>query len=923
MSEQFQPTEAQKALMQWVPGQGELQHVLELLNNSLSPDAAVQRNNQKRINELTSTVPEFGCYLGYVMCCLRGQLPGNTRAIAGLLLKNTLMKVRIPVPDNVVEYVKLAALDGLTDEERSVRNAAGTIVTTIFMRVKLDGWPDLLGRLLQFLNSTDNNVIDGTLSALRNLCEDSQEELDRSFQGGHPMELIMPRLIQLVDSENSRYRYLALACLHEFIATQSTALMINIDLFLQALFRRATDTDLEVRTNACKCLVSILGVRPDKLITVFDELIDYMLNMTAQSDDESLAKEACEFWIVVADNDALVEKLRPHLNRVIPILLQCMIYSEDDVARLESETADSTNVPDREQDIRPRHYTSQANSNMNDDDGGEDGEDDDDEDDDDDDDEENDEADGEWNLRKCASASLDVLSTAYGDAILQGLVSILEERLQSPEWPVREAAILALGAVAEGCNTGMSQYLPRLVPFLIEQANQSSPIVKAISCWTIGRYATWLVSEVNADHLNQYFTPVLQVILTQMLDNSKRVQESACSTLSIIEDVAGKLLVPYLHHILNTCVRAFSIYQQRNRAVLYDALTTLAGAVQSDMAKQEYLDLLMPALVERWNALAENDADICPLLECLSNVSSAFGTLFIPYAGPMYERCLNLINTTLFQAHQYREDSNAPYPEMDYVIVALDLICGIVQALGPAAESLVASGNGQLLELLKICLRDPNPEVRQSAYGLLGDLTTTCFAHVRRHVPDLLKLMLDALTINPLVNLNVTNNVAWAAGEIAVQMALQMRPYTEHFVNALLPILIHRQVPNPLAENIAIALGRFGLVAPDAVAPHLENFAEKWCQVLARLQNGVEKDQAFRGLCAMIDRNPFGIARAFPSFCAAVAFWSGADPSQELNTQLAQVFVGLRGMCNDEQWESVTSRVAAEARQVILARYGV
>ena len=75
----------------------------------------------------------------------------------------------------------------------------------------------------------------------------------------------------------------------------------------------------------------------------------------------------------------------------------------------------------------------------------------------------------------------------------------------------------------------------------------------------------------------------------------------------------------------------------------------------------------------------------------------------------------------------------------------------------------------------------------------------------------------------------------------------------------LIPILLHPKVPRSLRENVAVSIGRIGLMHPSLVAPYLSDFAQAWCQALHRLGDNEEKDLAFRGLCKMVEANPEGI----------------------------------------------------------------
>lgn len=104
-------------------------------------------------------------------------------------------------------------------------------------------------------------------------------------------------------------------------------------------------------------------------------------------------------------------------------------------------------------------------------------------------------------------------------------------------------------------------------------------------------------------------------LLKRVLDNNKRVQEAACSAFATLEEEACTELVPYLGYILQTLVYAFSKYQHKNLLILYDAIGTLADSVGHHLNKPEYINLLMPPLINKWNVLKDEDKDLFPLLE--------------------------------------------------------------------------------------------------------------------------------------------------------------------------------------------------------------------------------------------------------------------------------------------------------------------
>lgn len=117
-----------------------------------------------------------------------------------------------------------------------------------------------------------------------------------------------------------------------------------------------------------------------------------------------------------------------------------------------------------------------------------------------------------------------------------------------------------------------------------------------------------------------------------------------------------------------------------------------------------------------------------------------------------------------FQANQQNPEQFEA-PDKDFMIVALDLLSGLAEGLNGHIEKLVGSSN--IMELLHLCMKDPMPEVRQSSFALLGDLTKACFQHVRPKIPDFLPIL--GQNLNP-DYISVCNNATWAIGEISIKL---------------------------------------------------------------------------------------------------------------------------------------------------------
>lgn len=298
-------------------------------------------------------------------------------------------------------------------------------------------------------------------NAIEKACEDFPKAMDIEINGVRTMDILIPKFLELSEHPTAKIRAHAIACLSYFVPTASPSLYAHIDQFIAKLFARASDDDPQVRRHVCQALVLLLAARADKLMPEMKNVAEYMLYSTKDK-NENVALEACEFWLTFAEDADLAHYLQPLLPQVGPTLLDCMVYGEDDLLWLEGDVEDDAAVPDKETDIKPRHYGGGKghgfeHESQNGDGAkakygayGEELADDDSDEEDYDDDDFDDEMVTEWNLRKCAAAALDVLACRFGQDLLNVLLGSLKDKLWSSDWLQRESAILALGAMAEG-----------------------------------------------------------------------------------------------------------------------------------------------------------------------------------------------------------------------------------------------------------------------------------------------------------------------------------------------------------------------------------------------------------------------------------------------------------------------------------------
>lgn len=262
-----------------------------------------------------------------------------------------------------------------------------------------------------------------------------------------------------------------------------------------------------------------------------------------------MAIAAMDFWIPCckchlmcpgSDEEGLLIGLLP---RLIPVLLQGMCYTEEEIAEFESESSEDADVDDRPEDLRPIFHKmnggkgSKNKKKVEAQEGEEEDE---------EEDEDDEEVVGLYSLQKKSASSLDQVSERFGDPMLPLVLPPLVERLGSGSVWVRVAAVLAFGALQSGSASGVEEYLPQLFPFLMEHLEDGNSKMREMCCWTIGRCMAWAVGKAWVGPQGQEVLDLAQLqqithkLLGRVSDRNKKVQQYACSTFSIFVEACAE-----------------------------------------------------------------------------------------------------------------------------------------------------------------------------------------------------------------------------------------------------------------------------------------------------------------------------------------------------------------------------------------------
>jgi len=854
------------------------------------------------------TSPDINNYLVYL--CVTPVNPTDlsqetwhaARSAGAIMLKNNVKVSFASIPESAKQYIKSNILSGLQDPSLQIRNYVGQVITEVVRQGGIENWQQVLTDLVSIAEGrqASPNAQDGALNALALICEDNREKLDQDVQGSRPLAFLIPKILALMGSSEARIRRRALGIINTFLADRpAVAAQELINEILPRIVQLTADEDEEVRRFVCRSFARMTDSMSAVLLPHLEGIISYIISQQQEVQNQELALDAAEFFFEASYVSILRDALGPYLDKIVPVLLDSMIYSEEDQVRLEGDEEDA-DVEDDEQDIKPQFATAKSSRTGNaepaskpatangqekpaingyayEDDGNlSDGEIEE------DDDFEVDPED-EWNLRKCSAAALDTIALHYNTRTFEVTLPWLMENLQHQHWQNREAAVLALGAIGPGCLDSIKPHLPQLVPYMLTQLSDEQPVVRKIACWALSRFAGW-AAELDDAGKRQFFEPIMDGILQRMLDHSKKVQESAASAFATLEEASQSALTPYCHVILQQFVKCFDRYKDRNIYILYDCIQTLAEHTGAALARPDLVDLLMPALITRWQKVADRSREMFPLLECLAFVATALGSSFSPFAKPIFGRCISIIEQNLEESVNASTDSWLDQPDKDFLVTSLDLVSSIIQVLSDEQRmDIVNSAQPNMFQLLAYCMQDVNNDVKQSAYALLGDCAIYLFEQLQPFLPTILQLIIAQLDISaaeqsedPETIFRVINNACWSCGEIAMRQGPGMATYIDRLLQQLAIIMFSDKVPQSLNENAAIALGRLGMGCHQQLAPHLQNFALPFLKSMQKVDWTDEKGHAYKGFSQVVLDNPQALENGLLDFFMEIASAPGA-----------------------------------------------
>ena len=542
------------------PNENDIKGILALLEQTQSPDNNVQRQvfNQLKVLEQNK---EFSLYLSFILSCTTdGQVGMVIRWQAGNILKKLTRTVFTSLPGQAQDYIVNNSLQSLCDQHRNIRRVSSSIITTALeeQNEPFRRWPNLIKTLANYTLNDTLHVVQGSFYCLSLICEDSTRDLKHDPQ--KPLDQLIPHFIKYMGHTDGTIRQLSLISLVNIIPYQCEAMDINLQEFLTALSPLTTDANSKTRKYVCKALCELTRFNFNILIEMIEQIITFMLNAMSDEDDE-VVMEACEFWTIYCEEgDEAYSVLDKYLPQLLPILINKMTYSDEELMDLPVDNVADAHVADRTEDIAPQHMkkNNDEGGGGGGGGGGDEGE---------DDDENNGNDDfGTYTIRKASAGAVDLLSTVRPDVMFPILLPLLEQGFSliqqhanhdvevndKPIWLIIESFILLLGAISDGMAKKLKNtMISTLFPLLLKCCKHDRPLIRSISVWTLTKYTRlicWTAKNLqNGGGPTVIFEPTLLVLLELMQDQVKKV----CSFFIIFFPHLTHMIYIYVKYIFH------------------------------------------------------------------------------------------------------------------------------------------------------------------------------------------------------------------------------------------------------------------------------------------------------------------------------------------------------------------------------------
>ncbi|XP_055921820.1 importin subunit beta [Eupeodes corollae] len=739
--------------------------LIQILEKTISPDKNELLSAKNFLEQAAETnLPEFLKALSDVLVNVSNS--AVARMAAGLQLKNHLTSKDkatnvqyqerwLQFPEETREYIKKNILCSLGTENTRPSSAAQCVAYVAVTELANGRWGILISTLVGKVVTEGSSETDreAALEAIGYICQDIQPGVLE-----HQANQILTAIIHgMRKQEPSNHVRLAAttALLNSLEFTKANFEKDTERNFIMEVVCEATQSqDTQICVAAMQCLVKILSLYYQYMEPYMGQALFPITLEAMKSEHDQIALQGIEFWSNVCDEEV-------------------------DLAIESQEAIDAGKTPTRVSKHYARgalqYLTPVLMEKLT----------------------KQDECDDEdnWSPSKAASVCLILLATCCEDEIVPHVLPFIKENIESPNWRLRDAAVMTFGSILSGVETNtLKTLVEQAMPTLIRLMYDSSVIVRDTTAWTFGRICDIIPeSAINEKYLN-----TLLECFIKGLKAEPRVATNVCWAFIGLSDAAYEAaetadgetpqtycLSPYFEYIitqlLETTDRADSA-QANLRAAAYEALM--------DMIKNSPVDCYF--IVQKTTIV---------ILERLNQVLQMEAHLSNQNDRSHFNDIQSLLCATLQSVLRKVREEDAPKISDAIMTAILTMFSSSSSKVGGVQEDayIAVSTLAELLGLkflkymeafkpyLFMGLKNYQEyQVCCAAVGLTGDICRALKAHVTPFCDEIMSTLCDNLS-QPTLHRSVKPQILSVFGDMALSIGTDFVKY----LPVVLEMLLH------------------------------------------------------------------------------------------------------------------------------------
>lgn len=724
------------------------------------------------------------------------------------------------------------------------------------------------------LQSQDENVV---LQALLDLKRYDAQLDDDAIQA------VVPRCLEKLGHHDIEIRSAALGVITNQVKLGNSSIVGLLDPLIKKIQspnlldleagKDKHDAYVSLHRDACYIIGMLQNSFPRKLMSGFKTLSKYVINCTDHT-DRDIATAGVEFWgkmnMPPVPDGQMTQWAGPvhtKLNKLVPALLNAMVYQEEHVSLLEKQGKAGGKSEEEIEQIT--------------------------------------------NMRNYAALAFEQLCAIFPQEIIVIFKPQVEKRVMGNNWLETEAVLLALSAFTASVGTPkeLNDLYPKLLHKLLDLYSHPKPLIRSIVCFTMQHFLN-----IRAKGVKDFFSKMMKSTIACIADSDPEVQIMALRCMTAILAYSDHDCSAYSEKL----VSAFSNFKPIDndaKMVYFECAGHFFGRMGTVLDPEDMRNTIAP-LMDYLRSTEKDNALTIVACQALCTAAMYSGSNFSPYNERIFDKACQYLDLILSGVPEARGETGDKHG-MAY----MDLISAILEGQGHTLTRTVTKFElvPKLVSLVK--KKKTHPNVVQSALALLGNIGNHCFDCVEPQLDAVVEIITGKITSKQTIA-EVRINALWCLMFIS-EKASKPHDGMLKLTDDLVKIVKGQQHDFNSVAYAAIALTNQAMLYPkilNAAVVNDEVFMSL-CQLLqSEFPRDQERDRLFKNMVCISQENIKKLKVAcWAAYCRAAAVVTSQDDA--LNTMLRSNLRDIRGSMGQNGWKKLTLQIGPQLGFALRKKY--